>query len=332
MYPATAPALTLTCSALITLPNLNESADKVFDRIIPAPGGDCKLIAYPRDNFFPDFGFTLTGLPSAIACGLNAGIDIGNGKIVPVEGDDNGKPLTPGSEPSQSRDGQGGACVKPPDKATNHFKPLAQTDYLCLIHANDQPFCLPPGTYHRQSGLGFEIKDVDSLTLPGFPGPRHWGLKTHWRWENQDHQRQTRYDGNEYKVNQDPTKKSPEWSKFEKDMKQMDMNESGESTFTVEGPGDGPDPVCCLFSDTSFGGNVWCVVVGGGDALPQWKDVAQSVSCHAGAQVTLYAKEDGDCGGAVIKGNVEDLKNEPFGNQKETFSKNVKELWVANGA
>lgn len=318
-------------SALITLPRINESADKIFNRIFPAPGGDCKLIAYPGDSFFPDFGFTLTDLPSAIACGLNAGINVGDGKIIPVDGDNNGKPLTPGSDPNQSTDGQGGACVKPPDKATTPFKPLAQTNYLCLIHANDEPFCLPPGTYRKQHGLGFEIKNVDSLTLPGFPEPSEWGLKTHWKWENQVHQRKTKYDDNEYKVNQDPTKKSDELTTFQNDMKQIDQNESDEATFTVEGPDDGPDPVCCLFSEPKFGGNVWCVDEGGGDTLPQWNNVAQSVSCHAGAQVTLYAKEYGDCGGALIKGDMEDLKNEPFGNQKETFSKNVKALWVAKG-
>ena len=318
-------------SALIALPRINESADKIYNRIIPAPDGDCKLIAYPGDAFFPDFGFALTGLPSAIACGLNAGINVGDGKIIPVDGDNNGKPLTPGSDPNQSTDGQGGACVKPPDKVITPFKPLAQTNYLCLTHANDQPFCLPPGTYHKQNGLGFEIKEVDSLTLPGFPGPSEWGLKTHWKWENQVHQRKTKYDDNEYKANQDPTKKSDELTKFKNDMKQIDQNESGEATFTVEGPGDGPDPVCCLFSEPRFGGNVWCVGEGGGDTLPQWKNVAQSVSCHAGAQVTLYAKEYGDCGGALIKGNVEDLKDEPFGSQKDTFSKQVKALWVAKG-
>ena len=132
-------------------------------------------------------------------------------------------------------------------------------------------------------------------------------------------------------MNQDPTKKSDELTKFKKDMKQIGQNESDEATFTVEGPGDGPDPVCCLFSEPKFGGNVWCVGEGGGNTLPQWNNVAQSVSCHAGAQVNLYAKEYGDCGGALTKGNVEDLKNEPFGNQKDTFSKNVKALWVVRG-
>jgi hypothetical protein len=314
------------------LPHINQSADKVFSRIIPAPGGDCKLVAYPGDTFFPDFGFTLAGLPSAIACGLNAGINVGDGKIVPVEGDNNGLPLTPGSDPNQSTDGQGGACVKPPDKATHPFKPLAQADYLCLIHATDQPFCLPPGTYRKQHGLGFDIAKIDSLTLPGFPGPSQWSLKTHWKQGGQVHQPAPKNFDNEYTGNQDPKIKSHVWKTFQEDMTQIGVDNNGESTFTVVGPGDGPNPVCCLFSEPKFGGNVWCVGEGGGDTLPQWKNVAQSVSCHAGAQVTLYAKEYGDCGNAVVRGNMEDLKDEPYGNDKDTFSKNVKALWVAKGS
>ncbi len=45
----------------------------------------------------------------------------------------------------------------------------------------------------------------------------------------------------------------------------------------------------------------------------------------------LYAKEYGDSGGALVKGNMEDLKDEPYGKDKGTFSKNVKALWVSKG-
>lgn len=38
--------LTRNSRELIHLPNIDETADKVFDRIIPAPNGDCKLIAH----------------------------------------------------------------------------------------------------------------------------------------------------------------------------------------------------------------------------------------------------------------------------------------------
>ena len=77
----------------------------------------------------------------------------------------------------------------------------------------------------------------------------------------------------------------------------VNPNADGESAFTIEAPNGGPNLVCCLFSDVQFRDNVWCVGVGGGDTLPQWKNVAQSISCHAGGNVWLYAEEYGDAGG-----------------------------------
>lgn len=296
----------------------------MINRIIPAPNGDCKLIARPGDQYFPDYMITINGLPSAIACGLTAAINV-DGTAVPIVNDQNGQKPQLGSDPGQSTDGQGGATVAPPPPAP--FKPLAQTDYACLIHANDAPFCLPPGAYHKQSGLGFEISRVDSLTLP-LGGA--WSLATHWKQMPQPHEPGQRYADRTYKVNQDPKKASRELSTYQDDMKAIDMDVNGEATFTVIGPGDGPDPVCCLFTEAKFGGNVWCVGVGGGDTLPQWKKQAQSVSCHNGGQVWIYAKEYGDAGGALIKGNVEDLADEPFGD-KDSFSKKVVALWVSKG-
>ena len=64
--------LTRDFRQLITLSNIGVSADKVFNRIIPAPNGDCKLVAHPGDAVFSDYNVTMNGLPSAIACGLTA--------------------------------------------------------------------------------------------------------------------------------------------------------------------------------------------------------------------------------------------------------------------
>ena len=114
-------------------------------------------------------------------------------------------------------------------------------------------------------------------------------------------------------------------------MAYVSTNLDGEATFTVKAPNDGLNPVFCLFSDVSFGGNVWCVGIGGGGTLPQWKHMAQSVSCYAGANMWLYAKEYGDVGGALIKGDVEDLKNKPYGKGQGSFSQYVKALWVLKG-
>ena len=111
----------------------------------------------------------------------------------------------------------------------------------------------------------------------------------------------------------------------------IDNNLDGEASFNVGGPGDGPDPVCCLFTETKFGGNVWCMGVAGGGTLPQWQNKAQSVSCHNGGEAWVYADSYNDKGGAHITGNVDDLASIPYGKDTATFSQNIKALWVCKG-
>ena len=111
----------------------------------------------------------------------------------------------------------------------------------------------------------------------------------------------------------------------------IDLDLDGQASFTIKGPTDGPAPVCCLFTEPNFGGNVWCMGVGGGDTLPAWKHKTHSVRCLNGGNVWLYAKEYGDASAALIKGEVKDLKGEPYGQDKGSFFQNVKALWVLKG-
>ena len=307
---------------MIRLKNIDETADKVVHRTIPAPNGDCKLIAYPGDAFFADYNMTITGLPSAIACGLSGAINV-DGVAVPLEPGD--KPSL-GAEPTQATDNQGGAFVAPPPPSP--FKPLEPADYAC-IHKHDKgPFCLPPGTYHKQGNLGFNIKEVDTLTLP--PG---WSMSTRTKDRFVPHQREDRYSENVFAQNQYHYKPSNELKTFNNVIENLDLNRDDEATFTFIAPqgNDGPNPVCCLFTKANFGGNVWCVGEGGGDVLPQWKNKAKSVSCHGGGHFWLYADKYGDAGAALVRGNVEDLKSEPYGNKKGTFEGKVKAVWVLKG-
>ena len=63
---------------LINIPALNASADAIYNRIIPAPGGDCKLLSDPAEGInLPVFDITITGRPVAIACNLTAGSTLG---------------------------------------------------------------------------------------------------------------------------------------------------------------------------------------------------------------------------------------------------------------
>lgn len=322
--------LILVFRQLVTLPQIDQTADKVFGRIIPAPNGDCKLVAYPGDANFPDYQMTINGLPSAIACGLTAAINV-NGTAVPIQGDTNGQTPSTGSSGQQSTDGQGGTFVAPPPQSP--FAPLSPNDYVCIykyhiLAQERQPFCLPPGAYGKQTGLGFEINDVDSLSLP----PGGWSLATHWEEAPMPRTSYTKAMDETYTKGTDPVTDGQGSKAFHDNMQGIGNNKDGNANFTIAGPTDGPDPVCCLFAEPSFGGDVWCMGIGGGNTLPQWTNVPQSVSCHGGANVWLYAKEYGDAGGALIKGNVEDLKDEPYGNAQGSFSKNVKALWVLNGS
>ena len=66
-------AFTLNRS-LVTIPVLNQTADKVYDRMVPKPHGDCKLVNDMAEDRYKDYNITVTGSPAAIACGLTASI------------------------------------------------------------------------------------------------------------------------------------------------------------------------------------------------------------------------------------------------------------------
>ena len=307
---------------LIHLPNINDTADHVFDRIIPAPNGDCKLVAWPGDQVFEDFNLTLSGSPSAIACGLN--------NLTTVDGTEIqlGDSQSGGSPGNQSTDGQAAHTVNaPPAQGFRAFDPAA---YACIFHGTDGPFCLPPGSYAKQSGLGFETSKVDSLTLPLSGG---WNLTTHWVGEPEPHMPvPPHHDDSVYAVNQDPKIHSEQWKEFQSDWTHINQNVNNAAYFHISGPDDGPDPCCCLFTEPQFGGNVWCPGIGGGDLPPQWKKKPQSVSCHAGGQVWLFIDHYNDDGGTLIQGNVPDLKDEQYGATGGSFSQNVTAAWVLAGS
>ena len=83
------PKFTLNRKA-ITLPHIDQTADKVYGRIIPNPGGDCKLIDdASKSVFFSGYNVTVTGLPVAIACNITAGTNV-DGVVVPL-----GTPASP---------------------------------------------------------------------------------------------------------------------------------------------------------------------------------------------------------------------------------------------
>ena len=294
---------------------MNDNADNVYNkRMVPAPGGDCKLIAYPGEQFFPDDGITLSGLPSAIACGLDA---------------DSTPAGTVVSDPKQSTDQQGGAHVAASTKP-NGFAPLPDDKYLCLITKQNNKACFPQGQYHPQHNNGLHLKDVEQLTLPGSGG---WSLKVHTKGKTMFTGRGPAIPGRPsdktFDKNVDNKKQDDYYKDFTKAMDAMEANEEGEAIMTVVGPNDGPNPVCCLFTDTQFGGQVYCAGKGGADLPEEFKKQISSISCHGGAKAYLY----GDAGydtepSALIEGNVEDLKEKPYDKDKGTFDDRTIAMWV----
>ena len=63
---------------MITLPQIGAKADRVYDRLIPAPGGDCKLFSNPIDgDNVPFFDIKITGRPVGIQCNLTLNSPMG---------------------------------------------------------------------------------------------------------------------------------------------------------------------------------------------------------------------------------------------------------------
>ena len=174
---------------------------------------------------------------------------------------------------------------------------------------------------------------MNALSLPTKPG---WSLDVHW--ENAPQFRSPRPQGHtdaNLNANISPRIDKTKSDNFNSLLQGVDINRDGQATIKVNAPDDGPNPVCCLFSEVNFGGDVWCMGQGGGDVLPQWQNVAQSVSCHNGGSVWLYCtvvagtkSAYGDPGGNVVSGDNLDLSKSPYGGGSGSFSKNVKAIWV----
>ena len=81
----------------ITLPVINQTADQIYKRIIPQPGGDCLLVNEAANKqYLPDYNITVLGGQAAIACNLSAGFYNGT-TLIPL--DSQGLPVDTQGEP-----------------------------------------------------------------------------------------------------------------------------------------------------------------------------------------------------------------------------------------
>ncbi|KAL2044688.1 hypothetical protein N7G274_002462 [Stereocaulon virgatum] len=122
--------------------------------------------------------------------------------------------------------------------------------------------------------MGFENSAVNSMGLAPQPG---WSLIVHWTagglrlcGELPIKPQKTNEDIFEKHVSPKADhKKSADLNAYMSGI--SNLQDNGPGTFTVKAPDDGPDAVCCLFSDVSFEANVLCLGQGGGDLPDDWK-------------------------------------------------------------
>ncbi len=145
----------------------------IYDRIIPAPGGDFDIIkAASKARSFPNYNLTITGTPVSIACNLLAAA-AGNPSMRLLAA--NGYPNASNNYISPANDStanQAGAYVAPPPAV-----PLTiafHSSYsICISSPASANLCLPNRTYDQSTGLmGYTITRANAVTpAPPLPCP-----------------------------------------------------------------------------------------------------------------------------------------------------------------
>ena len=309
------PTFTLNRAAA-TLPILNKTADQIFNRMIPKPGGDCKLVSDAAGVTLDEYNLTLTGSAAAIACNVSASLNI-DGNAVPINdaNANNGQPAALFAPANASTDGLVHQVAAP--NATGFTTVLNSTNAACLDGSGGH-ICLPNGTYSSQTGsLGFDSSKVDSLVIP--PGAA-LSLTVP---ESKGRTSVTSLVPYHYTTNK--TASDP---MFHKNMAAIAAVILGSKSFditvatTITTP-----PVACLFTQPQYLGDVACYGPGGGNVSSQVAGSAQSVTVLGGATVWMYAEFYGDDAGQSTTVSVPDLSIIPLGD--DNMSKKIVALWIS---
>ncbi|KAI9678010.1 MAG: hypothetical protein M1817_005954 [Caeruleum heppii] len=295
----------------IMIPVVNQTADRVFSRVIPNPGGDCKLVNDAANALqVPDYNVTITGRPVAIACNITAAENI-QGTAVPIEDDDpdNGQVPVLVSSGNTSSDGQNGHYIAPPPP-TPFLQTLNATNAVCLDGTGGSR-CFPNGTFEEQKGvLGFDSHKANSMVLPVNASLQFW-LVVPGAFRQPPTRKRITFAANQTAADKDFADK---------------MKRGATTTFDVLVPGDSPTAVC-LFSQADYKGDVACFGPGGGDLPENMKNKAQSIGVGGGASVWIYADEYADEGGVEVTSGIPDLKKEVYGNT-DNYNQKIKAMWV----
>ena len=307
---------------LITLPILNQPASLIYNRIIPAPGGDCKLINDAANALtVPEYNMTITGQPVAIACNLSAA-EIISGTVIPLD-PSNHQPATNISSGNSSTDGQNGhqIAVPPPTPFQNNL--INSTNGVCLSGSGGS-MCLAQGTYDIQRGSqNFDSSKVDTVTVPPSGGSISW----YEIGQSSPHSGPTRT------LRNYTTDQSPPQSKFFANAMSSAPTAGANgygapfniSTGSIPSP-----PLICLFTKTDHNGDVGCYGPGGGNVSESMSGKAKSIAVKGGATAVIYAESYGDVGGAVVTSDVMDLSQEVYGSGGD-FSERIVAMWVCEG-
>ena len=90
-------------------------------------------------------------------------------------------------------------------------------------------------------------------------------------------------------------------------------------------------PAVCLFNEKDFGGQVFCLGVGGGNLTSVQQNTAQSIRVFGGATAYLFAETRyTDVSETAVKADIPDLSSVPYGTNGN-FAGKVKTLWIAAG-
>ena len=291
----------------IWLPNINQTASHVYNRIIPNPRGDCKLIDSARNpTSFKLYNITVTGLPVSIGCNITAATNI-DGVAVPLGAPAQLSTLTSGSDSqlrianttntpalsypaNASTDGVSGAYIAPPP-ATPFKIPFNYTNSICFSGPSSASPCFPNGAYVLQTGIfGYSTKNITSMTIA---------------------------EGTSLQITVTAGQSVRGGVHAVTDA----FNSSENITRS---------PVC-LFDEKNFGGQFFCLGVGGGSLTSAHQHTAQSIREFGGTTAYLFAETGyADASETAVTVDVPDLSSEPYGTNNN-FAAKVKALWIRAG-
>ncbi|KAI9889731.1 MAG: hypothetical protein M1814_005030 [Vezdaea aestivalis] len=345
---------------LIKLSQLNVTADNIYGRIIPAPGGDCKILSDPIEGVqVPFFDLTVTGRPVAIACNLTAdsltGIDPNANYTMVTSSNANLTTYSSGTvltynpstnstsnvtyttssingsiQTNTSASIYTTANVTSTDGSASRAyqappPPVAFTVYndtnsVCLSSPGGR-VCLPNGTYGISTGAW---GGYSTKGANGLSSPDGAGVS---------------FDVLLYDVKDNPSPYDVETNStvffFENITagassdfsKKMNLEANYKNPFNVFVSPLFSKPGACLHSQKNFLGDVQCFGLGGTNLTGPVVAQTSSLSLRGNASAWVYGEKYGDLGGVQVTRDVADLATLPYGSERN-FDKQIRAMWI----